>query len=118
MLQQQMMQQQLQGMQQSLQSMTPEQMQGMRSMMRDLNEMLREKLDGGEPDFQKFQEKWGDAFPNANSLDELIEEMQRRNAQLQSLLQSMSAEQRRELEDMMQSLMQDPGSNMRCLSWL
>jgi len=109
MLQQQMMQQQLQGMQQSLQSMTPEQMQGMRSMMRDLNEMLREKLDGGEPDFQKFQEKWGDAFPNANSLDELIEEMQRRNAQLQSLLQSMSAEQRRELEDMMQSLMQDPG---------
>jgi uncharacterized protein with von Willebrand factor type A (vWA) domain len=109
MLQQQMLQQQLQGMQQSLQSMTPEQMQNLRSMMRDLNEMLREKLDGGEPDFQSFQEKWGDAFPNVNSLDELIDEMQRRNAQLQSLLQSMSPEQRRELEDMMQSLMKDPG---------
>jgi uncharacterized protein with von Willebrand factor type A (vWA) domain len=109
MLQQQMLQQQLQGMQQSLQSMTPEQMQSMRSMMHDLNEMLREKLDGGEPDFQSFQQKWGDAFPNVNSLDELIDEMQRRNAQLQSLLQSMSPEQRRELEDMMQSLMKDPG---------
>src|SRR5207245_3662213 len=43
------------------------------------------------------------------SLDELIEQLQQRQAQMQSMLDSMSGEQRRELMDLMQSLVQDPG---------
>src|ERR671932_365510 len=108
-LRQQVMQQQFQGMQQALQSMTPEDMRTAKDMLRDLNQMLDEKARGGEPDFQSFMDKWGQFFPGVNSLDELIEQLQQRQAQMQSMLDSMSAEQRRELMDLMQSLVQDPG---------
>ena len=63
-----------------------------------------EKARGGEPDFQGFMDKWGQFFPGVNSLDELIEQLQQRQAQMQSMLDSMSGEQRRELMQMMQSL--------------
>src|SRR5919199_2419337 len=108
-LRQQVMQQQFQGMQQALQSMTPEDLRMVKEMLKDLNEMLDEKARGGEPDFQGFMDKWGQFFPGVNSLDELIEQLQQRQAQMQSLLDSMSGDQRRELMQMMQSLVQDPG---------
>src|SRR5438128_3643042 len=108
-LRQQIMQQQFQGMQQALQSMTPEDLRAVKEMLKDLNQMLDEKARGGEPDFQGFMDKWGQFFPGVNSLDELIEQLQQRQAQMQSMLDSMSGEQRRELMDLMQSLVQDPG---------
>src|ERR687888_259196 len=108
-LRQQVMQQQFQGLQQALQSMTPEDLRAIKDMLRDLNAMLDEKARGGEPDFQSFMDKWGQFFPGVNSLDELIEQLQQRQAQMQSMLDSMSAEQRRELMQLMQSLVQDPG---------
>jgi len=107
-LRQQIMQQQFQGMQQALQGMTPEDMRTVREMLQDLNAMLEERASGGEPDFQGFMDKWGQFFPGVKSLDELIEQLQQRQAQMQSMLDSMSAEQRRELMQMMQSLVQDP----------
>jgi uncharacterized protein with von Willebrand factor type A (vWA) domain len=107
-LRQQIMQQQFQGMQQALESMTPEDLRTVREMLQDLNAMLEEKARGGEPDFQGFMDKWGQFFPGVNSLDELIEQLQQRQAQMQSMLDSMSGEQRRELMQMMQSLIQDP----------
>ena len=55
-LQQQMMQQFFQGMQQSLQNMTPEDIAKMREMIRDLNKMLRERQEGREPDFDAFMQ--------------------------------------------------------------
>ena len=36
----------------SLEQMSPEQMRAMREMMSDLNEMLEEKINGGDPDFR------------------------------------------------------------------
>ncbi len=108
-LRQQIMQQQFQGMQQALQSMTPEDLRTVKDMLRDLNQMLDEKARGGDPDFSGFMDKWGQFFPGANSLDELIEQLQQRQAQMQSMLDSMSGEQRRELMQLMQSLVQDPG---------
>src|SRR5215470_20105394 len=56
-LQQQMLQPFLSGMKQSLEGMTPQDMQRMREMLRDLNRMLRDKLQGDEPDFQSFKDK-------------------------------------------------------------
>jgi uncharacterized protein with von Willebrand factor type A (vWA) domain len=108
-LRQQIMQQQFQGLQQALQSMTPDDMRMIKQMLSDLNAMLDEKARGGEPDFQSFKDKWGQFFPGVNSLEELIEQLQQRQAQMQSMLDSMSGEQRRELMQLMQSLVQDPG---------
>lgn len=106
-LQQQVMQQYFQGMQQALSSMTPEDMARMRNMVRDLNQMLRERAEGGEPDFDKFMEQYGDFFPGVNSLDDLIEQMGQRQAQMQALMESMSPEQRQQLQDMVDGLIGD-----------
>jgi uncharacterized protein with von Willebrand factor type A (vWA) domain len=108
-LRQQVMQQQFQGMQQALQSMTPEDLRTVKDMLKDLNHMLDEKARGGDPDFSGFMDKWGQFFPGVKSLDELIEQLQQKQAQMQSMLDSMSGEQRRELMQLMQSLVQDPG---------
>ena len=106
-LQQQVMQQYFQGMQQALSSMTPEDLARMREMVRDLNQMLRERAEGGEPDFDSFMQKYGDFFPGVNSLDDLIEQMGQRQAQMQALMESMSPEQRQQLQEMVDGLIGD-----------
>src|SRR5579883_2964839 len=106
-LQQQMMQQFFQGMQQSLQSMTPEDIARLREMIRDLNKMLRERQQGLEPDFDSFMQKYGDYFPGVNSLDDLIEQMQQQMAAMQGILDNLSPEQRQELEQLMEQLLGD-----------
>src|SRR5216117_3824575 len=94
----------LKGMQQALQGMTPEDLRRLREMLQDLNRMLRQRAEGQEPDFQAFKDKWGQFFPGAESLDELLAQLGRGIAQMQSLLESMSPGQRGELQDMMRSL--------------
>ncbi len=106
-LQQQMMQQFFQGMQQSLQNMTPEDIARMREMIRDLNKMLRERQQGLEPDFDSFMQKYGDYFPGVNSLDDLIEQMQQQMMAMQGIMDNLSPEQRQELQDLMEQLMGD-----------
>ncbi len=103
-LQQQMLKPFVQGMQQALQGLGPEDTKRMREMMRDLNRMLRQRLEGEEPDFQAFMDKWGAHFPGAESLDQLLEQMGRQMAQLQSLMASLSPEQRGQLREMMSAL--------------
>src|SRR6266568_4490723 len=100
-LQQQMMQQFFQGMQQSLQNMTPEDIAKMREMIRDLNKMLRDRQEGREPDFDSFMQKHGEYFPGVNSLDDLIEQMQQQMAAMQGIMDNLSPEQRQELQDLM-----------------
>jgi uncharacterized protein with von Willebrand factor type A (vWA) domain len=104
-LRQQMMQPFMQGMQQALQNMSPQDLARMREMMQDLNRMLRQKAAGEEPDFDGFMNKWGQNFPGVESLDQLIEQMGRQMAQMQSLMQSLTPEQRQQLDDMMRNLM-------------
>jgi len=106
-LQQQMMQQFFQGMQQSLQNMTPEDIARMREMIRDLNKMLRERQEGKEPDFDSFMQKHGEYFPGVNSLDDLIEQMQQQMAAMQGIMDNLSSEQREELQNLMEQLMGD-----------
>lgn len=108
-LQQQMLQQTFQGMQQALQNMSPEDMQGMRNMLRDLNEMLEERMRGGEPDFERFMHKHGQYFgPNISSLDELLEHMARQMAAMQNLLDSMTPEMQQQLQESLDAVMRDP----------
>ncbi|MGZ3642407.1 MAG: vWA domain-containing protein [Ktedonobacteraceae bacterium] len=106
-LQQQMMQQFFQGMQQSLQNMTPEDIAKMREMIRDLNKMLRDRQEGREPDFDSFMQKHGEYFPGVNSLDDLIEQMQQQMAAMQGIMDNLSPEQRQELQNLMEQLMGD-----------
>src|SRR5262250_3322768 len=94
----------MQGMQQGLQNLTADDLRRMREMMRDLNKMLRERAEGGEPDFQAFKDKWGQNFPGVDSLDQLLEQMGKQMAQMQSLMQSLTPGQRQQLQEMMQSL--------------
>jgi len=77
MLQQQVMQSYFQGMQQQIQNVTPEDLARTREMVRALNQMLEDRLQGKQPNFDEFMEKYGDFFPpGINSLDELMELMQ------------------------------------------
>ena len=96
-----------QQMQQAVQNMSPEDMAAVREMMRDLNQMMQDKLQGRQPDFDGFMDQWGPMFgPNPpQSFDELMEMLQQQLAQMQSMLESMSPEARREMENaLMQSL--------------
>ena len=96
-------------MREQIENMDPEQMALMREMLRDLNQMIRDKLDGLEPDFEGFMDKWGAMFGDdpPRSFDELMEMLARQMGQMQSLLDSMSPEQRRELFEAMNAAM-DP----------
>jgi uncharacterized protein with von Willebrand factor type A (vWA) domain len=108
-LRQQMMQQYFKGAEQALQNMTAEDMARMKQMMSDLNEMVR-KHNNDEPyDFQNFMEQYGDFFPeNPQNLEELLESLAQRMAMAQTMMNSMSPDQRQRLEELMGSLMQDP----------
>jgi uncharacterized protein with von Willebrand factor type A (vWA) domain len=110
MLQQQMTQQTFQGMQQALSQMTPEDIADMRQMMQELNEMLEARQRGDDPGFQEFMHRWGHFFgPGLNSLDDLMQRMQQQMGAMRQLMQSMSDEQRGELQGLMQAAMQDNG---------
>jgi uncharacterized protein with von Willebrand factor type A (vWA) domain len=96
-------------MKKNIEQMGPEEMAQMREMMRDLNRMMRDKLDGEEPDFDGFMQKWGHMFGDdpPQSFDELMEMLAQQMGQMQSLLNSMTPEQRRELFEAMNAAMDD-----------
>jgi uncharacterized protein with von Willebrand factor type A (vWA) domain len=110
MLQQQVMQQTFQGMQQALGDMTPEDIAQMRQMMSELNDMIEAHNRGEPTNFDQFMHRWGQYFgPGINSIEELIERMAQQMAAMNQLLDSMPADQRSQLEEMMRNLAQDPG---------
>ncbi len=110
MLQQQVLQSTFQGMQQALGDMSPENIAEMRQMLQELNEMLERRNQGQDPGFEQFMHRWGHYFgPGIESLDDLLEHMQRQMAAMNQVMESMSAEQRSQLDSMMQAIMQDPG---------
>ncbi|MEE9284785.1 MAG: VWA domain-containing protein, partial [Dehalococcoidia bacterium] len=110
-LKQRMMGQYFKDLQSTLQGMTPEQMQGMKQMLRDLNQMLQQHAQGqlSDQQFQQFMQQYGAMFgPNPpGNMDELMEQLQERMAQAQSLLDSMPEETRQQFQDLMDSLMDD-----------
>ena len=107
-LREQLMQSQLDQIAEGMQNMSPEDMQGMKDMLADLNQMLEQRAAGEEPDFDAFMEKHGDFFPeNPQTLDELLEAMAQRMAAAQQMLNSMTPEQRAQLQALSDQLMED-----------
>jgi uncharacterized protein with von Willebrand factor type A (vWA) domain len=106
-LRQQVLDQYISGLSQAIQGITPEDLQANRDMVRDLNQLLQERVTGRDPDASDFLRKHGQFFPGAENLDDIIEQLAQRMATMQSLLRSMSPEQRAELQDMMDALLRD-----------
>jgi len=96
-------------MKQRIEQMNPQDMSAIREMMRDINRMMRDKMQGEEPGFDGFMDKWGGMFGDnpPRSFDELMEIMVQQMAQMQSLLSSMSPDQRQELFEAMNAAMDD-----------
>ncbi len=98
------------GLSEAIQGTTPEDLQANRDMVRDLNSLLEERLEGREPsqsDVDDFLAKHGRFFPGAQTLDDIVAQLTERMAAMQSLLRSMSPQQRAELQSIMDALLRD-----------
>src|SRR5438270_747997 len=62
-LRQQLLQSYFNQMSGALQDVSPEQMQRMKDMLSALNQMLEQRANGQEPDFESFMQQYGDFFP-------------------------------------------------------
>ncbi len=96
---------------QQIQNMSPEDLQRVKDMIRDLNQMLQQRMQGQEPDFDRFLHQYGDMFGDhpPQSLDELMEQLQQQSAAMQSLLDSMPGDMRSQLMDLLADKLGDPG---------
>ena len=107
-LRQQIMQQMLDQMSGEVENLTPQDMQRMKDMMAALNEMLESRERGEDPKFEQFMENFGDFFPeNPQTLDELLEIMAQRMANAQAMLNSMTPEQRDQMRQLSEKLLED-----------
>ena len=109
-LRQQLMQRYVNQMAGAMQDVSPEQMQRMKDMMSALNDLLEQKERGEDTQqsFEEFMQRYGDFFPeNPQTLDELLEVMAERMAAMQSMLNSMTPEQRAQLQGLAEQLLGD-----------
>ncbi|MSX21662.1 MAG: hypothetical protein F2934_04940 [Actinobacteria bacterium] len=107
-LREQLMQQYVDQMTDGVQNASPEQMQRMKDMMSELNNMLERHQSGENARFEEFMQEFGDFFPeNPQSVEELLESIAKRMAAAQAMLNSMTPEQRAQLQQLSDQLMQD-----------
>ena len=107
-LRSELMQQAVDQMSGSMENHSPEDLARMKDMLAELNRMLEQRAAGEEPDFAAFMDTYGDFFPeNPQTLDELLEVMARRMAAMQAMMNSMTPEQRQQLMDLSNQLMED-----------
>jgi uncharacterized protein with von Willebrand factor type A (vWA) domain len=122
-----MLDQRFEGMKEALENATDEDRQRINEMLTDLNELLDKHRRGEDTDedFAEFMDKHGDFFPeNPQNIDELMDSLAQRAAAAQRMRNSMTQEQRDELDalasqafgspELMQSLSQ-LDDNLRAL---
>jgi len=109
-LKQQVSQTYFKNMTRTMQQLQPEHLGEIKEMMKALNQMLRDRMEGKAPKFEQFMERFGHFFgPNPpKTLDELIQHLERQMAQMESLMQSLSPEMRQEMQDLIASTLNDP----------
>ncbi len=87
---------------------SPEAIARLKDMLSALNQMLDQRGRGEEPDFDGFMEQYGQFFPgNPQSLDELLEQMAAQMAATQAFMNSLSPEQRAQLQALSNQLLDD-----------
>ena len=90
--------------------MSGEDIKRMKDMVKALNEMLARKTGDKDSGFDDFMREFGDMFgdnPPA-SLDDLLDQMRRQMAAAQSLLASLSPQQREQLQSLLADRFGDP----------
>ena len=99
-LKSQMAQNMGQQMMDQLKGMSPEDMAATREMMGQINQMIKDKLSGQEPDFDGFMQQFSGMFGDnpPQNFEEMMDQLREQLAQSQSMLDSMSPEARREME--------------------
>jgi uncharacterized protein with von Willebrand factor type A (vWA) domain len=107
-LREQLAQQMVDQMTGAMSQMTETDMARMKDMLGALNEMLERHANGEDPRFEEFMEQYGDFFDgDPQSLEELLESMAQRMAAMQAMLNSMTPEQRAQLQSLSEQLMED-----------
>src|SRR6202165_1626337 len=82
----------------------------MKDMFNGLNQLLEMREQGQDTNqaFEQFMQEVGDFFPgNAQTLDEWLEQMAEQMAAMQNLLNSMTPEQRAQLQGLAEALLDD-----------
>jgi len=87
----------------------PDEIERMRDMMDALSTMIEQDRRGEEldPTFESFMEKFGDFFPGAESLEDVIQAMAERAAAAEAMFNSLSSEQQGELRSLFDQMMQN-----------
>ena len=106
-----MLDQRFAGMKEALENATDEDRQRVNEMLDDLNELLDKHAEGKDSpqDFQDFMDKHGEFFPeNPKNIDELLDSLAKRAAAAQRFRNSLSADQRAELDALAQQAFGSP----------
>jgi len=106
-----LMESRFRGMRDALQNATPEDVERVRQMMSDLNDLLAAHGRGEDTteQFQRFMDNHGEFFPeNPGNVDELIDALAARAAAAQRMMNSMSEQQRAELSELINQAFGDP----------
>jgi uncharacterized protein with von Willebrand factor type A (vWA) domain len=87
----------------------PEELARTRDMMDALSTMIEQDRRGEEldPTFEDFMEKFGDFFPGAESLEDVVRQMAERAAAAEAMFNSLSSEQQGELRALFDEMMQN-----------
>jgi len=87
----------------------PEELARTRDMMDALSTMIEQDRRGEEldPSFQEFMDKYGDFFPGAQSLEDVVRAMAQRAAAAEAMFHSLSGEQQGELRALFDQMMQN-----------
>ncbi|KAB7761431.1 hypothetical protein A5630_03300 [Mycolicibacterium mucogenicum] len=106
-----MLDQRFAGMKDALQNATDEDRQAVNDMLDDLNNLLEKHANGEDTqqDFQDFMAKHGQFFPeNPQNVDELLDSLAKRAAAAQRFRNSLSPDQRAELDALAQQAFGSP----------
>ncbi len=106
-----MLDQRFAGMKQAMENATPEDVERVRQMLDDLNQLLANHAAGVDTadQFAQFMDQHGEFFPeNPQNTEELIDLLAQRAAAAQRMLNSMTPEQRAELMELSQQAFGDP----------
>ena len=106
-----MLDQRFAGMKEALEGATDEDRQRVNDMLNDLNELLdkHSKGEDTQQDFQDFMDKHGEFFPeNPQNVEELLDSLAKRAAAAQRFRNSLSPEQRAELDALAQQAFGSP----------
>ena len=106
-----MLDQRFAGMKNALENATDEDREAINEMLDDLNQLLdaHRRGEAGQEQFDEFMAKHGEFFPeNPQTIDELLDTLAQRSAAAQRMRNSMTQEQRDELDSLAQQAFGSP----------